>query len=159
MTGQTLIEIVEDNLAGFEITSLLDEHLREMLEITPPGSAHVMNLNALRSPAITVWSAWRGNALMGCGALKALNACGGEIKAMHTAHSHRGQGVAKAMLTHIIAEAEQRHYSHLYIETGALPAFFPARNLYARNGFDFCPPFDTYREDPNSVFMCKVLHG
>lgn len=38
-----------------------------------------------------------------------------------------------------------------------MPAFEPARALYARYGFEPCGPFAGYRVDPNSVFMTKRL--
>ena len=37
------------------------------------------------------------------------------------------------------------------------PTFVAARALYARAGFVECPPFEGYSDDPNSVFMTKVL--
>jgi putative acetyltransferase len=38
-----------------------------------------------------------------------------------------------------------------------MEAFAAARNLYAKNGFTYCGPFDDYQLDPYSVFMTKVL--
>lgn len=52
------------------------------------------------------------------------------------------------------------HHSMLWLvslETGSMPFFEPARNLYAKYGFKNCAPFSTYKEDPNSVFMAKDL--
>ncbi len=45
----------------------------------------------------------------------------------------------------------------LYLETGAMDFFLPARTLYQSAGFDYCRPFADYQEDPNSMFMTKVL--
>ena len=56
-----------------------------------------------------------------------------------------------------IAEARARGYARVSLETGAQPEFEPARRLYASSGFVPCPPFGTYREDPNSVFMTLAL--
>ena len=45
-------------------------------------------------------------------------------------------------------------------ETGAMPFFEPARNLYRKHGFEPCGPFDcTYAADPNSVFMTMSLQA
>ena len=33
----------------------------------------------------------------------------------------------------------------------------PARHLYSAFGFEPCPPFSSYVEDPNSVFMSRLL--
>jgi hypothetical protein len=39
----------------------------------------------------------------------------------------------------------------------SMAAFAPARALYGRFGFEYCPPFADYAEDPYSVFLTKVL--
>ncbi len=81
-------------------------------------------------------------------------------RAPHVARSAafaRGKGVASRLLTHIVAAARSRGYARLSLETGAMPSFQPARDLYARHGFVRCGPFSTYREDPNSVFMTLAL--
>lgn len=38
-----------------------------------------------------------------------------------------------------------------------MQAFEPVRRLYERCGFTYCAPFADYVEDPNSVFMTKLL--
>jgi putative acetyltransferase len=38
-----------------------------------------------------------------------------------------------------------------------MDAFDPARRLYVSFGFQKCPPFSDYIEDPNSVFMTMEL--
>jgi len=45
----------------------------------------------------------------------------------------------------------------LSLETGSQDAFAPARGLYARAGFAECPPFEGYVQDPNSVYMTRVI--
>jgi putative acetyltransferase len=95
--------------------------------------------------------------LLGCGALKELSPVHGEIKSMRTALAHRRKGVAHAVLRHIIAEARRRSYTRLSLETGSMPAFEPARRLYESFGFRSCPPFAGYTEDPNSVFLTRML--
>ena len=69
----------------------------------------------------------------------------------------RGRGIATLLLTHILAEARQGGYDRLYLETGSQDFFAPARRLYQRHGFDFCPPFAGYGDDPNSSFMTLAL--
>ncbi|WP_008310383.1 GNAT family N-acetyltransferase [Leptolyngbya sp. PCC 6406] len=151
------LQIREDDLTGSKITDFLREHLEDMKEITPPESVHALDLEALRSRNITFWSAWAGDELLGCGALKELDASSGEIKSMRTAKAHRGRGVASKILNHIITTAQQRRYHHLHLETGAQAEFAPARALYLRYGFQYRGPFADYIDDPNSVFMTKKL--
>ena len=89
--------LVEDDLTGPEIAALLQAHLDSMHEHSPPGSVHALDLEALRAPEISFWTAWDGDQLAGCGALKALDAEHGEIKSMRTAQSHLRRGVAVAV--------------------------------------------------------------
>jgi putative acetyltransferase len=149
--------IKKDDLTGPEVAALLEDHLREMALHSPPESIHALDLDALRKPEITFWSVWDKDELVGCGALKQLGAHHAEIKSMRTAPSHRGKGIAKQMLKHILSEAERRGITRLSLETGSMAAFDPARRLYSGFGFVYCDPFADYKEDPNSVFMTKEL--
>jgi putative acetyltransferase len=151
------VEIRRDDLSGPEVRQLLDEHLANMRQISPPESTHALPIEELRKPKVAFWSAWENGELLGCGALKELDAQHGEIKSMRTVSRHLRKGVARAMLEHIIGEAGRRGYRRLSLETGAMEAFEPARQLYARAGFAPCGPFGDYVEDPNSVFMTKTL--
>ncbi len=151
------MQIREDDLTGKNIADLLREHLENMHEITPSESVHALDLEALRSPNITFWSAWEGSELLGCGALKELDSRSGELKSMRTVKAHRRKGIASKILEHIIKEAQQRGYDCLNLETGVFPEFDLARALYTRYGFESRGPFADYIDDPNSVFMTKKL--
>jgi putative acetyltransferase len=151
------MDIRLDDLCGPQIRALLDEHLQNMYSLSPPESVHALDLEALRAPDISFWTAWSGDTLLGCGALKTLDARHGEIKSMRTAAAHRRNGVAQALLQHILAEATKRGYARLSLETGTQADFEPARRLYRKYGFEECPPFADYVEDPNSVFMTRAL--
>jgi putative acetyltransferase len=148
-----------DDLSGPEIAALLEEHVRNLSAISPPESCHALDLNALRKPGITFWSAWEGNALCGCGALKELSAKHAEVKSMRTAAPFLRRGVASKMLAHIINVARERAYEKLSLETGPMVEFAPARAMYERLGFAICGPFGDYVDDPNSVFMELHLRG
>jgi len=151
------LRIRVDDLSGPEIRALLEEHLRGVALLSPPESIHALDLDRLRQPGITMWSAWDGSEIMGCGALKALDDRHGELKSMRTTARHLRKGVARHLLDHIIGEARQRGYRRLSLETGSAAAFEPARRLYASFGFRYCGPFADYVEDPHSVFMTREL--
>ena len=151
------MQIRIDDLRGPEIAGLLHAHLAFCRATSPPESTHALDLDGLRVPAVTFWSAWDGPDLIGCGALKEIDPAHGEIKSMHTAARHRGHGVGLAILERIVAEARARGYRRLSLETGSMAAFAPARALYAGFGFVECAPFDAYKPDPNSVFMTMDL--
>ncbi|MCG2595391.1 GNAT family N-acetyltransferase [Ramlibacter sp. XY19] len=152
------MQIRRDDLTGPEIQALLEEHLRNMHELSPPESVHALDLEKLRRPDITFWTAWSDEGeLLACGALRELSPRHGEIKSMRTPQAARRRGAGRAMLEHILAEARKRNYERLSLETGAEPGFVPARRLYASAGFVECPPFGDYREDPHSFFMTRLL--
>jgi putative acetyltransferase len=156
-TIESFVHIRIDDLSGFEIRELLQEHLASMRRHSPPESVHALPIEGLRKPEITFWTVWEDGVLLGCGALKELDSQHGEIKSMRTASRHLRKGVAQTLLHYIIGEAARRGYRRLSLETGSMQAFEPARELYARSGFTSCGPFADYVEDPNSVFMTKEL--
>jgi len=151
------LEIRIDDLQGAEIIALLNEHIGAMRRVSPPESCHALDLAGLRRPEITFWTIWNRAELAGCGALKELDRSHAEIKSMRTAYAHQRKGVAAKLLRHIIAEAERRGYRRLSLETGSTAYFEPARKLYGAFGFQQCPPFDTYVDDPNSIFMTREI--
>jgi putative acetyltransferase len=151
------VKIVVDDLAGPEIARFLDEHVREMLSISPPESKHALDLDGLRRPEIIFWSVLDGDTLVGCGAIKRLDAGHAEVKSMRTASARKRSGIASLMLGHIITEARRMGFSRLSLETGSDEFFLPARRLYEKFGFRYCEPFADYRPDPLSVFMTRTL--
>lgn len=151
------MQIREDDLLGPEIETLLNVHLEGMAEHSPPESRHALDLDALRVPEITFWTAWEGTELLGCGALKEIAPGHGEIKSMHTYEHHRGKGVASTIVHHILNEARARKFKRLSLETGSMAAFAPAHELYKGLGFVDCSPFADYKLDPYSTFMTLEL--
>ncbi len=151
------IAIRPDDLSGAQTIALLQAHRASMFEHSPSESVHALDLDAYRHPEISLWSAWEGDQLLGCGALKQLNAAQGEIKSMRTAAAHVRKGVAAKLLQHIVQVARARDCTQLYLETGPAPTFAAALALYARHGFRECAPFADYAEDPFSVFMVLDL--
>lgn len=147
------IDIRPDDLTSAEMADLIATHAQTMLAASPPGSCHFLPIDGLRHPSVSVWSMWEDGTLIGCGALKDLCNGGGEIKSMHTRAHLRGRGLGRRMLEHILGVARSRGYTGLWLETGSMDAFIPARRLYESYGFTCTGPFGDYAEDPNSVFM------
>lgn len=151
------MRIERDDPSRPDVRALLEEHLRNMHELSPPESVHALDVDRLKAPGITFWSVRDGAVLLGCGALKELDPLHGEIKSMRTPQSLRRRGAGRAMLAHLIHEARSRGYKRLSLETGAVEAFMPALRLYENFGFTHCGPFADYKPDPNSVFMTLAL--
>jgi putative acetyltransferase len=139
------------------VQHLLQHHFNTARAETAAGSAHALDLSALKSPGIQFWSAWEGDQVIAIGALKRLSDGHAEIKSMHTHSSHRRKGVGSEMLRHLISAARQSGCVRVSLETGSWPYFVAAREFYKRHGFVECPPFADYRPDPNSVFMTLEL--
>lgn len=151
------LQFRQDDLTGLEIRALIALHLEGMRAYSPACSVHAMPVERLREDDVTFWSAWDGERLAGCGALKELDAGHGELKSMRTAPDFLRRGVGERMLLHLMDEARLRGYARLSLETGRGEPFAAAAALYAKHGFAECGPFGGYREDGFSRFMTRPL--
>jgi putative acetyltransferase len=146
-----------DDLTGEATRALIARHLAGMRATSPPESVHALDVDALRSRDVTFWSVWVHEEIAGCGALKQLDGERGELKSMRVADKFLGRGVGRAILDHLIREARARGMKSLWLETGSSTPFIPALQLYKSAGFVPCGPFDTYTDDPFSVFMTREI--
>ncbi len=151
-----------DDLTNSSVVALLEEHLQEMHLHSPAESVHALDIKALQQTNITFWSVWsedkvESSRLLACGAIKKINDFHAELKSMRVASRYQGQGIANNLLNYLLKQAYLSGYQRLSLETGTMQAFRRARNLYQKHGFTYCEPFADYVEDPNSVFMTKLL--
>jgi putative acetyltransferase len=153
------MQIEVDDISRSEVLALLHEHMTNMYELSPPESVHALDVSKLKGAEITFWTAWMDGVLLGCAALKELTPGHGEVKSMRTPEARRGQGAGRALMAHIINVAKDRNYRLLSLETGSQTAFAPAQKLYESFGFSCCGPFESYKEDPSSVFMSLRLQA
>ncbi len=151
------LDIRAGDLADPRVLRLLEDHLADMHATSPAESVHALDVTGLSAPEVSFWTIGAGDELLGCVALRELDASHGELKSMRTDAAARGRGLGARLLEHVLAEATRRGFRRLSLETGAEDFFLPARTLYARYGFVECPPFADYRPDPNSVFMTLEL--
>lgn len=159
MTNVDLSGIVigRDDLSSSAIANFLQQHIDDMRATSPPESKHALDLENLRDPNIDFFSATCRGQIVGCVALKRLNAEESELKSMRTGGEVRGLGIGKLLLDFILTHAQSKGCQRVYLETGSMAFFAPARQLYQRRGFSFCGPFADYSADPNSVFMTLTL--
>jgi putative acetyltransferase len=153
----SVVLISVHDLTGADVAELLGEHLHAMRTITPIEHAYALDLDALRRPGITFWTAYDDGFLLGCAALKELSPDHGEVKSMKTSAKRTRGGVASGLLDHLIAEARRRGYTRLSLETGTDEYFLPARKLYEKFGFDYCDAFGEYEPSPHNTFMTRTL--
>jgi putative acetyltransferase len=89
---------VVDDLSGPEIAGFLAEHIQQMRSLTPLESKHALDLDSLRKPDITFWSAVDSDSLVGCGAIKRLDASHAELKSMRTRPTRQRSGMGAVPL-------------------------------------------------------------
>ncbi len=155
--GDQMIDIRKGGLDDTRVVALLRYHFDKCHEVTPPGSAHVFDVSKLKAADVDFFAAWEGDALLGVGAVKYLDAQHGEVKSMHTAEAARGRGGWRRHPPphHGGGPRERRHAPEP--RTGSFWYFEPAVRLYKAHGFSECPPFGSYRPDPNSLFLTREI--
>ncbi len=151
------MEIRPGDLEDSRVQHLLDAHQTHSEAHSPATSIHTLGHAALADERIDFFSAWEGGDVCATGALFRMSASEGEIKSMHVSEAVRGRGLGRAMIVHLETHARALGIRTLFLETGSMAAYAPARRMYEAVGFRLCPPFGTYIEDPNSVFMRKDL--
>ena len=146
-----------DDLTSSETIEFLEEHVRQLRELSPPESTHALDLEGLRAPGVVFWTARDADRVVGCAALKTLDDTHAEVKSMRTAADQARRASPPACWKRSSSTPGTAGFRRLSLETGAEPFFAPARALYARHGFVECEPFADYRLDPLSVFMTREL--
>lgn len=124
---------------------------------TPPESIHMMDASELDVPEVHFYVLREAGEPIAMGAFKVFEPAHAEIKSMHVLIEHRGRGLSRLMLAHLLQEAKSAGVKRLSLETGSQAMFKPARVLYERAGFSECPPFGSYVLDPMSVFMTRAV--
>ena len=100
------MEIRAGGLGDARVEALIRHHRDEARATTPACNAHSLDSTGLRDPAVSFFSAWDGNTLLGIGAIKQLDATHAELKSMRTAPDQLRRGVGRAMLVHALAHIE-----------------------------------------------------
>jgi putative acetyltransferase len=152
-------EISIDDPRAKDVHELLERHLAFAHSHTPLEDIHALDVDGLLDPAVTFFSFRRHGELLGVGALKQLDGEHAELKSMHTAQAARGRGIGRAMVEHLVGVARERGFRRVSLETGSMPAFAPARSLYASAGFRPCGPFGDYSPSRSSAFMTLSLNA
>ena len=151
---------MEARLGDFDdprVLELLREHLAGMHASSPPGSVYALDLSGLQQPTVTFFTAWDGDDLLGCVALKHIDRAIAELKSMRTTARHLRRGVAAFLLEHLLRIARARGYARVCLETGSGPAFQPALALYRKHGFVSGPPFGDYVATEFNQFLHLVM--
>jgi putative acetyltransferase len=97
----------------------------------------------------------RDGVAVGCGALRRIDPTTGEIRRMFVTHSARREGVARALLARLEADALALGYRRLVLETGVKQK--PAMALYRAAGWRKTKPYGNFVGDPTSVCFGKTI--
>ncbi|NPD04066.1 GNAT family N-acetyltransferase [Nocardioides sp. zg-1308] len=153
------VTITRADFADPRLAAFLQAHLDDMEPTAPPESRHALDLHALQAEHVRLWVAAVPDVegVAGTAALAGLDERHEELKSMRTDPRLRGRGIASALLAHVLDDARSRGVERVSLETGSMAFFEAARTFYARAGFEPCPPFGPYVEDPMSTFMTLAL--
>jgi putative acetyltransferase len=99
--------------------------------------------------------AYLGDEPVGCGAFKPYTTNAVEVKRMFVQPTHRGQGVAQAVLAELEQWAAELSYTDCVLETGKRQP--EAIRLYERSGYGHILNYGQYVGIENSVCMQKDL--
>ena len=152
------LSITRDSPLADDLALLFARHTAEMHAGSPPESINMLPRTDLERPEIAFYVLRDGGGQpLAMGALKTIAPGHGEVKSMHVLAEARGRGLSRRLLDHMLAAARTAGLTRLSLETGSQDSFASARGLYIRAGFAECPPFGSYRPDPNSTFMTREL--
>jgi len=152
-----VLRIERADFGRADLAEFLQAHLDDMEPTAPPESRHALDLTGLQSPDVRMWVMYDGECIVGTGALAKIVEGHEEVKSMRTDPTRRREGVARRVLDHLLHDAARRGVFRVSLETGSMSYFDAARALYERAGFTCCGPFGGYVEDPNSVFMTRLV--
>ena len=134
------------------LISELEAHLAPLY---PKTSRHGYSAEKLMKQGVAFFVTRCDEVAAGCGGIELFGSDYGEIKRMYVRPQFRGLGLARLMLDHLAAYAQERGVFLLRLETGIHQK--EAIALYEGMGFQRIPPFGEYREDPNSRFYEKRI--
>jgi putative acetyltransferase len=126
-----------------------------MLALYPKESCHFLSPSQLASQGATFLVARLDGVARGCIALVPDGAGAAEVKRVWTAPEARGRGLGRALLESLVTRARVLGIGALRLETGPLQP--EALGLFRSAGFRERGPFRSYTDDPNLIFMEKIL--
>lgn len=121
-------------------------------ELAAPYAAdqhHGFSVESIFQSEMKFFVAFSSGKAVGCGGV-AFEDGFAEVKRMYVRASARGQGVAQAILARLEAEALEKGYRRLTLETGDVQ--HAAIKIYQRAGFSVCPAFGDYlSKEPHTI--------
>ena len=146
------IDVISGDVAG-----LVQQSQQYQAEIYPAESIHQEDAQALLVSSVYFIGAYQGQALLGIGAVKRIDASSpyGEIKNLFVDPRHRGQGASRVIMHALEQHLIGAGISICRLETGVNQP--ESIGLYESLGYKVCGPYGDYQDDPLSIFMQKEL--
>ncbi|TCP13718.1 GNAT family N-acetyltransferase [Simplicispira metamorpha] len=94
--------------------------------------------------------AWKNGAVVGCAALRKVDASVCEMKRVYVQPAARGDGLGRRLVESTIAAAREAGYSRICLDV--LPEFTQAQHMYASLGFRPTAPV-TFNPVPGTQFL------
>jgi putative acetyltransferase len=160
MTDHTTISLEAGDPQGEDATRLLGEMRAEAVNRysdvfdtsgPPPANDPLVPRSAFLIARLDGW-------VVGCAALRPVDAETAEVRRMYVAPAVRRRGIARRLLTELERIAVELGYRLLRLETGNRQP--EAVALYETNGFRRIRPYGCHVDDPLSIcFEKKVTQG
>ena len=128
----TAVSIAVESPRGPGIAELLRDGETYAESLYPAEENFILPLSALEKPGVTVFVARVDGRALGMAAL-VLAGSGAELKRLYVAEAARGQGLGKAVIDFVVAEARTQGFKAVRLEVERHNA--RARRVYAAAGF------------------------
>jgi putative acetyltransferase len=155
--GVMTTKITQERPDTAEAMLLIDELEALLAPLYPQESRHGFSVQKLLDEAVAFFVIRQDGTPAGCGGIKFFGTEYGELKRMYVRPQFRGLGLAKRLLDHLAAYAQQQGVPLLRLETGIHQ--IAAISLYEGWGFQRIAPFGNYRPDPLSLCYEKRLNS
>jgi len=142
-----------DTPDALQLIAELDTALQQLPY--PQESRHAFSVEKLLHEGVAFFVTRCDGTPAGCGGIKLFGTEYGEVKRMYVRPEFRRLGLGKLMLDHLEGYARAQQVRVLRLETGIYQS--DAIALYERYGFQRCPPFGEYRDDPLSLYFEKFV--
>ena len=154
MSYETIDIRPEDPRQG-DVQALLGQSDDYFRALYPAESNHLVSADDLGTHRTVFLAARRDGELLGSIALLEIASGHAEIKRMFVRAEARGYGLGRRLLNALEDVARHRSITRMSLETGIKET--EAIGLYRASGYQDCPPFGDYKDDPLSIFMTKRL--
>ena len=144
------------------VAGLLSDLDAYLAGLYAPEDNHILDVQALRAPDVTLLAAWLDGEPVGCGAVRRMPAEAAtdgapyaEIKRMFVVPHARGRGLAGRVLGRLESIVAAEGFTRSLLETGRDQS--AALRVYERFGYMRRGPFGGYTDNGLSLFYEKRL--